>query len=140
VDRDGKTESMSQTYSNSVKTGGIGPVGGYGNNVQCSETKSVLESSLGAAHMSAVKYVKDKKISTGFSPSQLNAKRQQKTLSYVSFASGIAGTGDALTGGKVLGATASKALGVAALFPTLVDLANDYSGRADVISYKTSFK
>jgi RHS repeat-associated protein len=142
VNADGKVDNVEQNSKTSNSTGGITPLGtAYSDASKTSDpTKALSESNLEGPLKSAVDYVKDKKTTTGYSPSQLNAQRDQKALSYVSLASGGVGTADGLTGGRIFGAVGSKALGLASLFPTLVDLTNDYSGRNHVINYRTTPK
>lgn len=132
-------EKVGQNLTTTVKTFSISPLKGFtaSNVITGSSSKFFKESDLLGALKSAVQYVKEKKVSTGYSPSQLNAQELQKSMSYISTTTGVVGTADGITGGRVLGSVASKALGWASLFPTLCNWATDYSGRANPIHYKT---
>jgi hypothetical protein len=138
INEDGQVEKVGQNITTTVKTFSIAPLKGFtaSNVITESSSKFFKESELLGALKSAVEYVKEKKVSTGYSPSQLNAQKLQKSMSYVSLTAGGLGTADAVTGGRVLGAVGSKALGLASLFPTLCDWATDYSGRSNPINYK----
>ncbi len=135
VDRDGKITSCEKNSSTITQTGGIGPLSSYSNSTTSGDTKmNVTGSDLGFAHLSAANYVSSVKIATGYSPSQIKAQNEQKSFEYIS----IANDGSGVATGVAVTARASNALGLASLFPSLIDYLNDYSGRAHDIRYRTT--
>lgn len=94
VDRDGKVNKTEKNTTTTTSTVGLAPLARLYSNTTKTSVSSVLpsESELSYAHNSAVNYVSDTKKNTGFSPSQLNAQKEQSSLSSISYATaGIGG-------------------------------------------------